>query len=259
MRRRMVCKLRLLQAALATTSLLATSELRAEYRLSPGDTLELSVAGAPDLKFQAPIGVDGATMLPLVGSIPAAGQTISELRRLVQEALGSRVYRRSGDGGREQPIVISPDEITLTIAEYRPVVVTGDVSKPGEQVYRPGMTVRHAVAGSGGYDFVRFRMDNPFLSQADLKSEYEALWIEFAKDQSTVERLKAELKGEGQLEQQSRIETPLSRAITERLASNESEQLSLRNWLHEAETEYLKGTIAKETIRLKLLASEERH
>lgn len=239
--------------------LLGTSHARAEYRLSPGDTLELSIAGAPDLKFRAPIGVDGTTVFPLVGSMPASGQTLAELRRSVQKELGSRVYRRTGDAGQEKLIVISPDEITLTVAEYRPVVATGDVSKPGEQPYRPGMTVRHVVAAAGGYDFMRFRMENPFMTQSDLKSEYEALWIAFAKDQSTVERLEAELKNAADLQSKTRIETPLTEQMTKRMAETEAAQLSLRNALHNAEIDYLKGTVAKETSRLALLSRQEQN
>jgi polysaccharide export outer membrane protein len=61
--------------------------------------------------------------------------------------------------------------------------VNGDVSKPGEFPYRPLMTVRQAVALSGGYDTMRFRTSNPILDWADLKSGYEAFLTESSKDQ----------------------------------------------------------------------------
>jgi len=37
------------------------------------------------------------------------------------------------------------------------------------------MTVRQAIALSGGYDMVRLRIDNPTLLSADLRGEYESL------------------------------------------------------------------------------------
>ena len=42
--------------------------------------------------------------------------------------------------------------VVATVVEYRPIYVNGDVSKPGEHPFRPQMTVRQAVALSGGYD-----------------------------------------------------------------------------------------------------------
>ena len=42
--------------------------------------------------------------------------------------------------------------------EQRPVYLNGDVSRPGEQRYRLGLTVRQTIALAGGYDIMRFRM-----------------------------------------------------------------------------------------------------
>jgi polysaccharide export outer membrane protein len=42
--------------------------------------------------------------------------------------------------------------------EQRPVYLNGDVSRPGEQRYRLGLTVRQAIALAGGYHIMRFRM-----------------------------------------------------------------------------------------------------
>ena len=53
--------------------------------------------------------------------------------------------------------------------------------------------MRQAIALAGGYDIMRFRMNNPFLEQADLQSEYRALWTEFAKEQAPFARLQASL------------------------------------------------------------------
>ena len=81
-------------------------------------------------------------------------------------------------------MVIDPEEITVDIAEYRPVYVSGDVSKPGELGYRVGMTVRQVVALAGGYDLLRFRADrDPTMELADLRGDYETLWTEFARAQ----------------------------------------------------------------------------
>jgi polysaccharide export outer membrane protein len=229
----------------------------AAYRLSTGDTLEFNAAGASELKHRAAIGIDGDITLPLIGAVPAAGLTLAELRSSVQKAFAQRVYRRSGPDGHEQPIIVSPDEITLTVSEYRPVIMNGDVSKPGEQTFRPSMTVRQAVAQAGGYDFVRFRMSNPVLEQADLRSQYETLWLEFAKGQSLLARLKAELASQTSLDRDEHIETPLSRETTARLEQGETSQLELRNSLHSGEKTFLGQAIQKEANRIALLSKQQ--
>jgi polysaccharide export outer membrane protein len=41
---------------------------------------------------------------------------------------------RANDG-RESLTVIQPEEVSAAIVAYRPVYVTGDVAKPGEQTF----------------------------------------------------------------------------------------------------------------------------
>lgn len=45
--------------------------------------------------------------------------------------------------------MVTPDQVMLANSEFRPVYLNGDVAKPGEQTFRPGMTVRQAVALAG--------------------------------------------------------------------------------------------------------------
>ena len=76
--------------------------------------------------------------------------TVDELREQVYASLRDRTYRVSGAGGEDVWRRLQEDELYLDIAEYRPVYVTGDVRNPGEVAYRPGMSVRQAVAIAGG-------------------------------------------------------------------------------------------------------------
>ena len=121
-----------------------------EIQLAPGDTVAFSVLGAPDLDRQSTIGVDDAIYLPLAGKVVASGLTLDELREEVYAALRDRPYRVSGPGGEDVWRRLQEDELYLDVAEYRPVYVTGDVRNPGEVTYRPGMSVRQALAIAGG-------------------------------------------------------------------------------------------------------------
>ncbi len=46
----------------------------ADYKLQPGDVLELSVAGIADMRQRMPVGIDGEVSVPLVGNVAAASQ-----------------------------------------------------------------------------------------------------------------------------------------------------------------------------------------
>ncbi len=141
------------------------------------------------------VDVDGMVHLPLISAIHAAGLTLDGLQTEVRQALPQKAFRQRSTDGRENMIVIDPDEITIEVAEYRPIYVRGDVAKPGEQVFRPGMTVRQAISLAGGYDIMRFRMGNPFLDSSDLRADYQTLWIDLARQQAHAAALQAAIDG----------------------------------------------------------------
>ncbi len=168
-----------------------------EYKLSSGDILDFTVAGAPDLQRKAPVGADGFVSLPLVGEIAAGDRTIAQVRLDVRNLISQKEYRQHTAGSQKNGVeIIWPDQVSLAVAEYRPVYLNGDVAKPGEQKFKPGMTIRQALSVAGGFDILRFRMDNPFLQSADLRGAYESAWIDYAKEQSRLSRLQAELNGQ---------------------------------------------------------------
>src|ERR1700686_500898 len=164
---------------LAVALLCSITPAKAEYKLHVGDAIEISVARLPELKQRVPVQLDGTFSFPLLGRLSVVGLSPAEVQAKVQAMLAAKVFRQRTPDGRENSVAIEPDEVTANIVEYRPIYVNGDVTKPGEQVYRPLMTVRQAVALSGGYDVLRLRMNNPILETADLRGEYETLWTEY--------------------------------------------------------------------------------
>src|SRR5690606_12292431 len=95
------------------------------------------------------------------GSIPVAGLNIHDINALLQERLASKTLRQSSPSGEEFLVMIDPQRVLVSVAEYRPVYVSGDVASPGEQRYRPGLTVRQAISLAGGYD------NDPLLPSPD--------------------------------------------------------------------------------------------
>jgi polysaccharide export outer membrane protein len=249
---------RSIQFAFGAAMIVLPATAQADYRLGVGDVLEISAVGIPELKQRMQIGQDGTVALPLAGQLRVAGMTLVETRARVRQLLPGKEFRRRTEEGREYPVILTPADIDVTVAEYRPVYLNGDVAKPGEQPYRPGMTVRQAVALAGGYDIMRFRMNNPFLEQSDLKSEYSSLWAEFAKEQVLVARLQAELSGKQDIDRQTLEKTPVPASVASEIERLGREQLALRNTDFSKEKVYLDGAVNQEDSRIKILSEQHK-
>lgn len=245
-------------AAITVCSLmLGTVPARAAYRIGAGDVLSFSVAGLPELATKAPVDVDGNATLPLIGPLLVAGLSAPQALAKVQAILPSKEFRRRTDDGREFPVIISPGEIGLTVFEYRPVYLNGDVAKPGEEPFRPGLTVRKAISLAGGFDILRFKMDNPFLQLSDLTSDYNRLWVDYAKQQAVVARLQAELDAKQQLDAKLLISTPIAPNLAQEIVDNERNQLAVRNADFTKEQVYLRDAARKEGDRARVLGEQQ--
>ena len=246
-----------LRVALSIVGALAfglfSSSASAEYKLGAGDTLSISVAGLPELATKSRIDIDGAASVPLVGQVFVAGLSVSDALAKVRSLMPSREYRRRTEDGREYPIIISADEVGLSVSDYRPIYLNGDIARPGSEAYQPKMTVRQAVALAGGYDVLRYKMDNPFLQLSDLTSQYNSLWIDYAKRQAIVARLQAELDGLSDINVKSLITTPIGTGVSNEILTNQRQQLATRNTDFVKEEKYLRDASAKEGDRANVL------
>jgi polysaccharide biosynthesis/export protein len=216
---------------------------KAEYRIDAGDILEIAVAGMPDWRQRVEVQLDGSISYPLLGTLVVAGLSPSEIRTKIQSILSTKVFRQSTPDGREHVVILDADQVTANVVEYRPIYVNGDVSRPGVQAYRPLMTVRQAVALCGGYEIMRFRMNNPFLESADFRSDYESLWTDFAKEQVHIWRIRTELGEEGNLDQKVLQDVPLPASKISQITRLEAEQLKGRQEDYLREKEFLRRVI----------------
>ncbi|MGQ9540854.1 MAG: polysaccharide biosynthesis/export family protein [Armatimonadota bacterium] len=109
-----------------------------EYRISPGDTLEIAVWGYEDLSRTVVVRPDGAISLPVVGELRAQGTTPVSLAQQITGALARWV---------KNPRV---SVIVKSFAQHQ-VFILGAVAKPGVYPHQPGLTVAEAIALAGGF------------------------------------------------------------------------------------------------------------
>lgn len=108
-----------------------------EYTLNPGDVIEISVFGEPDLSRSVTIGPNGKINMPLIGDIQAAGLTPAQLNESVTRAL--KAYVRN-------------PQVTVSVREYQRayVYLVGQVARTGSVEIQRGWTVLEVMSVAGG-------------------------------------------------------------------------------------------------------------
>ncbi|MFT4180402.1 MAG: polysaccharide biosynthesis/export family protein [Rhizobium sp.] len=185
------------------------------YKLGPGDILQISVFGVADFTRRVTVNIDGNISVPFLGELHGEGLTIGDLRVALTNGL-----RKDGR--------IQSADVSVEMVELRPFYISGDVSRPGAVPYRPGLTVRHAIALAGGYDALRFRTENPLMAAPDLKSENEGLWIDLVRQKARAISLKAELNKRPEIDLNSLYSAPLQRKTLDEIAAFEESDLRMR-------------------------------
>ena len=63
-------------------------------------------------------------------------------------------------------------KVAVEVLTFRPIYVLGEVQKPGEYPYTPGLTIRGAVAKADGFTY-RANQKKVFIKRADSNEEKE--------------------------------------------------------------------------------------
>ena len=110
----------------------------AEYRLGPGDKVNMKVFGDEALSGAYQMDGRGMFSVPLIGNVEANGLSKGELENTLRTKL--RRY-------------LNDPRVAVEIESYRPFYIIGEVQKPGSYPYVNGMTVINAVAIAGGFTY----------------------------------------------------------------------------------------------------------
>lgn len=114
-------------------------DLLSRYRLASGDVISIYVLGEDDLKREKVRLTDAGTIqYAVLGEIRIKGLTTGELEQKITSGLLKANYLKN-------------PKVTVSIDEYRPFFINGEVYKPGGYPYVPGLTVLKAVSLAGGF------------------------------------------------------------------------------------------------------------
>ena len=218
--------------------------LGAQYKLAPGDTVEVSIGGLPDQRNRAQIQIDGTIALPGVGTVEVAGLTPAEMQSRIETLLQSRILRQRLPDGRDQAFVVKPGDVMASVVEYRPIYVSGDVLTPGQQVYRASMTVRQTVAVAGGFSLLRSRGQQAgAIDPADLLRDYQSLATEYTKEYFHIIRTNAELDGRDIFDQSAPNDISLPASVIDSVVRSEAESLKTSQGDYRTELRFLADAV----------------
>ena len=227
-----------------------------EYRLQGGDTVELSVSGAPELRQRAPVQIDGSINFPVIGTFMVEGVEFSEVRNKIQSAVASKIFRMRTPDGRELTRMFERDEVAATIVEYRPVFISGDVTRPGELAYRPHMTVRQALASAGGFSALA-RANATSFDAANLRSDYVTDWLDLARQNVRIWRIRTDLGENVELDQKSIPPTPVPDAVISQIVNLEMEYRKTSEADHERQKDFLRRSIEELDKQAQVLSEQK--
>ena len=230
-----------LRAALLGAALCAPWSMPAAagtYTLDTGDILEIDIFGMPDFKRRVAVNADGDIAIPFIGGLPASGLSLAQLR----SSIGAALIKV---GAMQNP------QVTVEVAEHRPFFISGDVSRPGATAWRKGLTVRHAIALSGGFDALRFRSENPLMAAPDLRSKHQAQLLDLARAEARLASVQSEIANRTDFEIEAAANAQGAAAkVLENIAKAERHALAARmqEWAKSHEFQRMKVEQAREQV-----------
>ncbi len=107
-----------------------------DYLLGAGDKIKISVYDEPDLTVEKTIDRTGIISFPFLEDVKVAKVTTGEVEKKIREGL-------LGD------YLVDP-QVTVTVIQYRPFFIHGQVVRPGGYAYQDDLRLDKALALAGG-------------------------------------------------------------------------------------------------------------
>ena len=124
------------------------------YQLGTDDEVRVITYGQDQLTGDFRIDGAGQIDVPLVGNLQAAGLTTHELADQLRADLHEKGILRDAN-------------IAVQVTAYRLVSIIGEVARPGQYAYQPGMTMLSAVAAAGGFTYRSWQKSAYVVRQED--------------------------------------------------------------------------------------------
>lgn len=166
--------IRIILGALLATFVSTGAFAQSSYQIRSGDSLQIEVLEDPGLNRSVLVLPDGSINFPLVGTIPAAGRSVNDVRADLSAALASKFASAPNVFvGVGTLAVVTPQ--ASAAAATMSVYAMGEVASPGKADVAPGTTVLQFLAQAGG--FTRFAAQKRVQLRRIAKGGAEEVYI----------------------------------------------------------------------------------
>lgn len=108
-----------------------------DYVLAPGDVINVTVFNEPELSVEnLRIPGNGVVSYPLLGRINTTNYSVATLEKQLTAMLLNGYLKKP--------------RVSISVVQYRPFFVRGDVDQPGQHPFTEGMTLEQALTVAGG-------------------------------------------------------------------------------------------------------------
>ncbi|NHO33038.1 polysaccharide biosynthesis/export family protein [Acetobacter fallax] len=111
-----------------------------QYKLGIDDQIRVMTYGQDQLTSDFRVDSNGKVAFPLTDGLQAAGLTTGQFADEVRDAL-------------EKSRMLRDPKVSVEVTAYRMISVLGEVARPGQYPYQPGMTMLTAIAAAGGFTY----------------------------------------------------------------------------------------------------------
>ena len=116
--------------------LISQSLLANDYKLGAGDKIQIIVYGEDDLTTTVRIDKSGFISFPFLDDIQVIDTSVKDLEKVIYKGLLGNY-------------LVSP-QVSVSIYEYRPFFIHGQVNRPGGYPFQEDLTFDKAIAVAGG-------------------------------------------------------------------------------------------------------------
>ncbi len=140
-------KIAIVMAVLSLFAVIISDVYAGDYRIGPGDVLDIAVWKNPDLTKQLVVLPDGTIHFPLIKELKVGGVTVNELESMLVSSL--------------KKYVPEPDlSISIVQVNSMMIYVIGKVNHPGRFSINTNIDVMQALSVAGGL--------NPFAKEKEI-------------------------------------------------------------------------------------------
>ncbi|WP_245312446.1 polysaccharide biosynthesis/export family protein [Rhizobium sp. R693] len=172
-----ICIIPMLAMLLSSTSVIAQPQ---QYKVTSGDVLSVVAYGDPQLTGLFPVSPDGTIGYPILGNIEVTNKTTEEIGAAINASLREHVANLS---------------VAVSVKEYAPVFILGDVKNPGKYEFRPGMIALEVFALGGGLRQSERALDASGVQLVAAQQDYDDTALQLLSQDVRRVRLEAEIDG----------------------------------------------------------------